>query len=103
MAAPTGEPKTWMEGPIEWCRQDLDTGVSEGLAGKVRLRCNHVLCTAARLEKSPDPGAHRASMKYLQDKLYRQLKEAFDNHDCATYERDLVVQRVTSRLAGARQ
>lgn len=42
-------------------------------------------------------------MKYLQDKLYRQLKEAFDNHDCATYERDLVVQRVTSRLAGARQ
>lgn len=75
---------------------DFDFGMKRGVQVRTQLACGHLLQRAVSFEKSD---AGKELEQYAAQSLQRKLKFDVETHDCATFERNETIRKVTARLS----
>lgn len=82
----------------EWREQDFDFGTRRGVSARLYLLpCGHVLQVAAAFSKE-SVVRDKEHVLHATRNIQRQLDHAALTHDCAEYEDEMTLQRVTARL-----
>ena len=89
----------------EWTTKEFDLGTQRATAYRHTLPCGHVLLHAAAYPSPFNGDLLSAASLYqaAEDKakavLLPDLHRRINAHDCATYERDQTISKVTARLS----